>query len=211
MARPKSDIEPRIVEAARAQFLEQGVDGSSLRTIASAAGTSVGMIHYYYPSKDDLFLAVVEKPYVGLLADLQRALSPDAPVEERLRRLFHRLAALSADEISMVRLVAREVLISSARFGRLFARFERGHIPLFLRLLQDGLSERAFDERRSPAAIVVAILALAGPAQFIRRVAGERGLLPGPADGATAAGELLDVLLHGIAAPPSSKRDGGRR
>ena len=59
MARPKSDIEPRIIHAARRRFLEDGVDGASLRKIAREAGTNIGMIYYYFPTKDDLFLAYV--------------------------------------------------------------------------------------------------------------------------------------------------------
>ena len=45
MARPRSDIEPRIVHAARRRFLKEGVDGASLRTIAKDAGTSIGMVY----------------------------------------------------------------------------------------------------------------------------------------------------------------------
>ena len=91
MGRPRTDIQPRIVRAARARFLAEGVDGASLRTIAADAGTSVGMIFYYFPTKDDLFLAVVEEVYARLLDDLRRALSGDAPVRERLKRAFLRL------------------------------------------------------------------------------------------------------------------------
>ena len=61
MARPRSDIEPRIVHAARRRFLKEGVDGASLRTIARDAKTSIGMVYYYFPTKDDLFFAVVEE------------------------------------------------------------------------------------------------------------------------------------------------------
>ena len=74
MPRPKSDIDARIVAAARARFLLEGVDGASLRSIATDAGTNVGMIYYYFPTKDDLFLGVVEDIYAGLLDDLAQAL-----------------------------------------------------------------------------------------------------------------------------------------
>ena len=58
MGRTPSDIAPRIVHAARRRFLSDGVEGASLRAIARDARTSIGMIYYYYPAKDDLFLAV---------------------------------------------------------------------------------------------------------------------------------------------------------
>ena len=46
------------------------------------------MIYYYFPTKDDLFLAVVEEVYVALLADLEARLARSRPVEERIRRLY---------------------------------------------------------------------------------------------------------------------------
>src|SRR6186713_3001728 len=119
MARPRSDIEPRIVAAARTRFLESGVDGASLRGIAADAGTSIGMVYYYFPTKDDLFFAVVEELYQKLLKDIEQAVLPDVAVEQRLERLFARVAQLTEDELLVIRLVFREALTSSARFGRL--------------------------------------------------------------------------------------------
>src|SRR6185295_5828153 len=71
MARPPTDIRQRILGAARARFLAEGVDGASLREIARDAKTTIGMVSYYFPAKDDLFLAVVEEVYAVLLGDLE--------------------------------------------------------------------------------------------------------------------------------------------
>ena len=46
MARPRGDIAPRILHAARKRFLVEGVDGASLRAIARDARTNKGMIYY---------------------------------------------------------------------------------------------------------------------------------------------------------------------
>src|SRR6185369_13481687 len=113
MARPKSDIEPRIVAAARARFLSDVVDGASLRGIASDAGTSIGMVYYYFPTKDELFFAVVEELYRRLLADIELAIAPDVGVRERVERLYLRVAAITDEELMVLRLVAREALTSN--------------------------------------------------------------------------------------------------
>src|SRR5450432_1406147 len=105
MARPRSDIRKRVINAARTRFLAEGVDGASLRHIARAAKTSIGMVYYYFPSKDELFLAVVEDVYTGVLADFLPALDPALPVEERILRLYTRMGAISEDERLVVRLV----------------------------------------------------------------------------------------------------------
>jgi len=198
MARPATDIRLRLVHAARAQFLGLGVDGASLREIAARARTSLGMIHYYFPTKDDLFFAVVEEIYQKLLADLAAALAPGPPVVERLRALFQRVAVLSAEELDVVRLVVREALVSSARRDRLIERFLRGHVPLVLGLLDEGVRAGVLASGRPLPLLLMATFTLAGPPQVIARQVGARLRGRAVPSGAALADALLDILLHGI-------------
>ena len=94
------------MRAARGAFSHEGVDGASLRRSRSDARTSIGMVYYYFPTKDDLFFGVVEEMYVKLVADMTQALAPDVPVKERIRRLYARVGAVSDDELATVRLIA---------------------------------------------------------------------------------------------------------
>jgi AcrR family transcriptional regulator len=211
MPRPATDIRPRLVHAARDCFLSQGVDGASLRAIAAQGGTSIGMVYYYFPTKDDLFFAVVEEVYQALLADLEAALAPGPPVRERLRALFRRIAAASPVELDVIRLVVREALVSSSRRERLLQRFLRGHVPLVLRLLDEGVREGSLDGARPLPLLLLATFALAGPPQLIARFAGPRlggGLLP---SGEALSDLLLELLLGGIRAPAPASAKGPRR
>ena len=115
MPRPRTDIRARILKAARERFGQAGVDGTSLRSIAADARTSLGMIYYYFPSKDALFLAVVEDVYARLLGDLEAALAGADDFAGRVLALYRRIGAVSPLEVDVVRLVAREVLSSSVR------------------------------------------------------------------------------------------------
>ncbi len=206
MARPRSDIEPRIVHAARRRFLKDGVDGASLRMIASDARTSIGMIYYYFPSKDDLFFAVVEEVYVELLADMTRALEPGAPVEQRIGRLYARIGSISDTELAIVQLVAREALGSSSRFDRLIQRFLRGHIPLVIAALGDGVRDGSIRPDLSPPLLFLCTLAVGALPQLVRRAAGKRLPLAGLASGDALAQQLVNVLFHGIGtATPQEK------
>jgi AcrR family transcriptional regulator len=198
MARPRTDIAPRILDAAKHRFMQHGVDGASLRAIAKDAKTSIGMVYYYYPTKDDLFFAVVESVYEGFLHKLEVALKPEGTVEERLGRLYQQLAQVTDDEVEMLRLVVRDVLTSSTRFERLLNRFLRGHVPLVLRTLMDGLADGTFDRRHHPLVLFFATFALAGPPQVIRRALGSRAPVPGAPEGAALARAMLDVLMHGV-------------
>ena len=205
MGRPRSDIAPRLVHAARRRFLEDGVDGASLRQIAREAGTNLGMLYYYFPTKDELFLAVVEEVYAGLLRDLRKALDPERPFEDRLRGVYARIGALSDDEFTVMRLVAREAMVSSQRLGRVLARFKEGHIGDVLQTLAEGYQTGRVREEISPAALLPCMAGLAFGLILARRVADaarEGNAEPPwlPAEPAEVAKTAADLLLRGIAA-----------
>lgn len=214
MARPRSDIRSRIVHAARARFLAEGVDGASLRTIAREAGTNLGMIVYYFPSKDDLFLAVVEEVYARLLGDLGEALGGEGPLRERLQRVFVRLGEASDDELDVVRLVAREVLLSSARFERVFARMQRGHVKMLLEAFGDAVARGEVDAEVPPPLLLLATIGLGAVPQLVRRATGRRApfqALPPPRALAAASAELIFRAVGSRRGAVSGSRSGARR
>lgn len=197
MARPQSDIRPRILAAARARFLQDGVDGASLRAVARDAGSNLGMLYYYFPSKDDLFLAVVEEVYGALLTDLTAALAP-GPFEQRLARLYARFAAMSDHEHQVVKLVIREVIGGSPRLGKLVERFQRGHLPLVIGALVDGIREGRVRSDLPPPLVMMLTFVIGALPQIVRRSAGDlppfRDLPPPDA----LARLLLDVFLRAV-------------
>jgi AcrR family transcriptional regulator len=201
MARPKSDIQPRILHAARGRFLNDGVDGASLRSIASDAGTSIGMVYYYYPTKDELFFGVVEELYQKLLADIEVAIAPDVPVRERVERLYARVARMSDEELLMMRLVAREALTSNMRFTRLRERFQTGHIALIARLIADGYGTGAFDAKLHPMVAMLSVAGVGVVPQLIRRALEGRLPFPGAPAGESLSKLLVSVLFNGIGTP----------
>jgi AcrR family transcriptional regulator len=61
--RPGSpDTRSAILGAARQAFAAKGYAGTSVRAVAAAAGVDSALVHHYFGSKDDLFLAALEIP-----------------------------------------------------------------------------------------------------------------------------------------------------
>jgi TetR/AcrR family transcriptional regulator, transcriptional repressor of bet genes len=64
MARPRADdVRRKILLATFAQIASRGVDGMSMRTLAAAAGASVGTVTYYFPSKRQLLHEAIRYGY----------------------------------------------------------------------------------------------------------------------------------------------------
>ncbi|PWN01920.1 TetR/AcrR family transcriptional regulator [Nocardioides silvaticus] len=58
----RPDTRAEILVAARNAFAEQGFAGTTIRAIANAAGVDTALVHHYFGSKDDLFVAALEAP-----------------------------------------------------------------------------------------------------------------------------------------------------
>jgi AcrR family transcriptional regulator len=168
MPRPRSDIDQRIVRAALGRFLTDGVDGASVRAIARAAKTNLGMVTYYFPAKDDLFLAVVEEVYAGILRDIEDILKEDSTVD-LLKRLSIRIGSMSKHELDVIRLVIREALVSPPRLHRVMERFKRGHIPLVVEMIGRGIARGELDATIPLPILIASIFGLVGAPQILRR------------------------------------------
>jgi AcrR family transcriptional regulator len=87
--RPGSpDTRAAILDAARAMFASGGISGTSVRAIAAKAGVDPALVHHYFGTKDDLFMAALALPVDPreVLAPVA-ALGPDG-AGERLLRTF---------------------------------------------------------------------------------------------------------------------------
>ncbi len=56
------DTRSAILAAARSSFADRGFAGTTIRGIASAAGVDAALVHHYFGTKDDLFVAALALP-----------------------------------------------------------------------------------------------------------------------------------------------------
>src|SRR3954453_4167069 len=56
------DTRATILDSARSAFAESGFAGTTVRGVAAAAGVDAALVHHYFGTKDDLFLAAMELP-----------------------------------------------------------------------------------------------------------------------------------------------------
>lgn len=76
-----------VLDAARAAFLEHGLEGTSMREIAKRAGYTVGAIYSYFASKEEVYGALLGESLERLNVGIATALAarPGVADAERLR------------------------------------------------------------------------------------------------------------------------------
>jgi len=110
MGRPATRHEERksqIIEAALEVFAQKGYDGTTNRSIAQAAGlNSAALIYHYFPSKEELFKACLER--ITALEEMRRELEggQEKPPEVYLKRAgMSYLTTLSQGHVSRLALM----------------------------------------------------------------------------------------------------------
>jgi AcrR family transcriptional regulator len=79
-----SNTRDRILASARELFARNGIDNTSIRSIAASAGVDAALVHHYFGTKQQLFVAAVQIPI-----DPMVVLGPlrEAPIDELGYRL----------------------------------------------------------------------------------------------------------------------------
>ncbi|MHB8742185.1 MAG: TetR/AcrR family transcriptional regulator [Sulfuricaulis sp.] len=103
---PKADSRQRILDTAAELFHTRSYDAVGIVAVCDQAGVSKGSFFYFFPSKRDLALAVMDQFQERINATLiAKAFSPKLPPMERLERFVKELYVFQkaqADELGHV-------------------------------------------------------------------------------------------------------------
>jgi TetR/AcrR family transcriptional regulator len=81
----KSDVtRTKLIETARALFLEKGFDGLKMQELADRAKMNKGLLHYYFKTKDALFQAIFKEAMQDLFGGVVKELVSNHPVEIKM-------------------------------------------------------------------------------------------------------------------------------
>ncbi|TCO59275.1 TetR/AcrR family transcriptional regulator [Actinocrispum wychmicini] len=95
----------RLVDAALVVFARHGVEGASIKDIGREAGVAPALIYHYFPSKEALLAAAVDKH--GFLPELRVVLTIPSrePASEVLMSMARGLYERLSERIDLVRVV----------------------------------------------------------------------------------------------------------
>jgi len=150
-----------LIKAGYAEILEKGLHGTTLDSVVARAGSSKGGALYYFPTKEDLYFAVLEWLLRQLSYTLDEVVSsqgsPRARLASEMEVLFH-----SAEVNRKLYIVLFDFVTlgtRSARFRSLFADFFESCRRRDMALVEEGVRQQQF-RRVAPGDAAAAIRAL---------------------------------------------------
>ncbi len=106
----EKDTESRILDAAKRIFIRKGLDGARMQEIADEAGINKALLHYYFRSKEKLFLTIFREELRNFFPRLFPVLlSKDLTPEMKIRHFVENYIDLFIKEPFLPAFVLREV------------------------------------------------------------------------------------------------------
>lgn len=108
----KEELEKKIIEAAVLEFMARGLDSGSMENIASVAEVSKRTLYKYYPNKEAIFEAIVEKLLASVCGFIPAPYAKSESIDKQLSKIIDHKAELmtSVEYMNISRLVLSEVL-----------------------------------------------------------------------------------------------------
>ena len=178
-------------------MVEEGYAAVGSRRIAEAAGVAPALVHYYFPTLDDLFLAV-----------LRRRAEQNRKRQERLLKSAQPLRALWAFSSAPSRAVLLSEFMALANHRKAIAEEIAHHAETFRRLQLAALSERLETHDLEAAGVPLAALLLMIDA-LSQKIVQERAL--GMRTGLTETRALVERTLERVVGPREAKKRRRRR
>ncbi|MGQ3051619.1 MAG: TetR/AcrR family transcriptional regulator [Roseateles sp.] len=201
----RKDARPQeLLEAALALFVEKGFAATRSEEVAARAGVAKGTLYRYYPSKDELFKAMVrDNLSVHIAESAAQAAQYEGPIAELLRQMMQAWWAKVGQGNAGV--VCKIMMVEARNFPEL-ARFYVDEVITPSQNLIGGLIERgirAGEFRAVPVEATVHMLIAPMLHMMLHEHSfGEFDLCQHTMSATDLLDAQMSLLLHGLLASP---------
>jgi AcrR family transcriptional regulator len=198
----KQATRAKLLAAAGEEFARVGLERANVDAISLAAGYAKGTIYNYFPSKEELFLAVVEE--ASAQAAASGSSSAHASARERLASVLAGFCAWAGNNDPLARVLVRECLMGTPG---LYPRVMGAEAPLVDELEAIIREGRSSGEVRDDVPADLLALGIAGLADLALVQHWASGMAKPSLE---EIPELVLSLLLGPESPSSSERSSAR-
>jgi len=133
----QTDTKHRLLDTSEALFAERGFYGVSIAAIAKEMGFSKQALLHYYPTKEKLYGAVLQRISDDFLEQQLEAEQASKNPTERLKTFYLGLATPSSENIQRTRLLMRELLDNNGRANSAENWYLKGFLKRIIQMVKD--------------------------------------------------------------------------
>lgn len=142
MQKPNEQKRRRILEVAARLFAERPYHDVRLEEVAAEAGVGKGTIYIYFPSKDELYLALVDEGFARLVAELSAHEDEEESARAALRRILAALVHFAVEHPQLAELMRSTAGGAGTRWSK-----ARGELSAVIeRVLRRGVKRRELSD-----------------------------------------------------------------
>lgn len=153
----RSERRHRILAAAKELFSQAAYNSVAMDAVARAAGIGKPTLYRYFPSKDELFLAVFKEALRDLERQVQLALAEETSPPRLLARIIRAAVSVLGGQVGALRLLTGDHPDLILRWRSEFRQRRRPIMDAFRSAIERGIAEGAFrpvDLEAVPAMLV---------------------------------------------------------
>ena len=177
---PRSDTREEILDLAETLIQTRGYSAFSYQDISDALGIRKASIHYHFPSKTDLGIAVVER-YVERFGKALEHIAAQSAIAS-MAMLDHYVApylefASTSDKVCLCGALAGEMMALPPELRARVDGFFRSHQAWLAGILKRGVERGEFDLEASAAKTARLVFGALQGALLVRRTTGDASQL----------------------------------
>src|SRR5580693_8417856 len=191
-----------IIDTARVLFKKSGFKKTTMGDIARSLGKAKSSLYYYYPSKEDIFEAVLHSEMDELLKQIHQAIRHAATSKEKLT-IYCRCRLIKLNEVGNLSVALKseigELHELHCIMTDLKRQFDTTHVELVKEILAEGIANGEFKKINQDNIELVAYLmvsafrGLAAPLMVSQRLCPRLDL---------QIDSIVDIMVEGIGAAP---------
>lgn len=148
-----------IFKAAEELFLEQGFEQTTTKQIAQRAGCNQALLHYYYRTKDNLFVQIFEEKVKFIATHFLDINSTAQTLEERISQMVELHFELFRKNPRLVPFLLKEVLSDPVRVAPILDKIKQYMVKIFGKI-DEALHEEIEKGAARPVSTLNVILTL---------------------------------------------------
>lgn len=121
-----TNMEQRIIQAAKQEFIEKGFAKTSMSDIAARVGINRSGLHYYFRTKEKMFEAVFADIVLSFIPSIHNIILQDKPISERIAEMVDVYYNVFRKEPCFPVFIAQEIQRDAAHMYNTISKLEIG-------------------------------------------------------------------------------------